>query len=78
MRLVGAIVGMTYAPEALMELACNLPKQIVVKYFSPREDTSFCSKAFHNHKCLLKILDMGLAQSNSHVIIVIILTVFRL
>ena len=77
MRLVGATVGMTSAQVALMEIACNLPRPLVV-CCRQKEDKSYFSKEFNNHKCSLKILDMDLAQSNSHVIIVIILTVFQL
>ena len=77
MRLVEAIEGMTFAIEALMELDCNHLKHLVVKY-RQRKDVIYCSKEFNIHKCLLKILDMDLVQSNSHVIIVTIPTVSQL
>ena len=77
MRLEGDIEGMTSAPEALMVLAYNHPK-LLAESFRQMHDSIYSSKEFNNHKYSLKILDMGPARSNSHVIIVTILTVSRL
>ena len=75
-RLVGDTVGMISAEEALKELACNRLK-LVADQYRQQDDVICFSKEFNNHKCSLKILDMGPAQSNSHAITVKILTVFR-
>ena len=77
MKLVEVIVGMTSALEALKEPVCNHLKLQVVKY-RHQEDVIYCSKEHNINKCSLKIQDMDLVQSNSHVIIVTIPTVFRL
>ena len=81
MRLVGAIVGMTFATKVLMELVCNLRRPRAELYRQNHKvDVSkeAVKVLFNSNKCSLKIPDTALVLSNSLATIVTTLTVFRL